>query len=483
MDTSEEGAPIARGGLAIWKQIKDILCARLGDALYRSWIEPLKIYSYDGKIQLIAPNAFSGDRVREQHLRMIQTLWNERDALAAEKGPIVIEVVTNDELSPDAIELLSEAAAEAAEQGRQVSNQAPSARVLEMPRGPSARMTFDDFVVGASNQLAVSAARGMAMGEGSARTLFLYGSHGSGKTHLAQAVWHLCLQKAPNCKVVYLSAEQFMSRFVAAVRPGGDMAAFKDLIRKADVLIIDDIHVIAREQRKGTQEEFFFTLNEFAIDGRMVVLTSALSPAELPELDARVRAKLAGGIVCSIAEPDFEHRCAIVAKKVKELAVASENFVMPQTLMEYVAGAVKGNGRVLEGAIAQIHLHADRGQRQLTLELIDKAIAETVGALQPIPRVDTIIRVIADDSGLTPDDLISACRKRPFVNARHIAQYFARKLSKKSFPDIARRFGGRDHATIMHGVSKIEARLEEDPTFARTLSALEKRIWDASSKH
>jgi chromosomal replication initiator protein len=479
-DASESGRLTVRGGQAIWKQIKDVLCARLGDALFRSWIEPLKIYNKDGKVQLVAPNAFTRDRVRNDHLRLIQTLWNERDV-----APCDVAVVSIEDVAPEVRGLLAaaDAEAESAEQARQGSAPSAGARVLEMPRGPSPRMTFDDYVVGGSNSLAVSAARGMVLGEGSARILFLYGQHGSGKTHLAQATWHLCMQQSPNCRVVFLSAEQFMSRFVAAVRPGGDMSAFKDMIRSADVLIIDDIHVIAREQRKGTQEEFFFTLNEFAIDGRMVFLTSALSPAELPELDARVRAKLAGGIVCSIGDPDFEHRCAIVAKKVKELGASSEGFVMPQTLIEYVAGAVRGNGRILEGAISQIHLHAERGQKTLTLELIDKAIAETVGALQPIPRVDTIIRVIADDAGLTPDDLISACRKRPYVNARHMAQYFARKLSKKSYPDIARRFGGRDHATIMHGVNKIEVRAAEDPGFARTLSALEKRIWDASSRH
>jgi len=476
-ETSERGAPTMRGGQAIWKQVKDILRARLGEALYRSWIEPLKLHNENGAVQLVALTQFVRDRVRSEYLNEIQTLWAERDADGA-----TVAVIAINEISADARALLLEGAAEAeaAEQSRQGAQ--GSARVIEMQRGPSPRMTFDDLVVGASNQLAVSAARGMAQGEGVTRTLFVYGSHGSGKTHLAHAVWHLSLQKPETARVAYLSAEQFMSRFVNAAR-FGEMNAFKEMVRGADVLIIDDLHVIAREQRKGTQEEFFFTLNEFAIDGRMVVLTSALSPAELPELDARVRAKLAGGIVCAIGEPDFEHRCSIVAKKVKELAATSEGFLMSQRMIEYVAGAVRGNGRVLEGALAQIHLHSDRGQRPVTIELIDKAIAETVGALQPIPRVDTIIRVVADDAGLTPDDLISPCRKRPFVNARHIAQYFARKMAKKSFPDIARRFGGRDHATIMHGVNKIESRMAEDPTFARSLTALEKRIWDASSKH
>jgi chromosomal replication initiator protein len=480
-DAFPERAPLARGGLAIWKQIDRILLAKLGDGLHKSWIEPIRfVCEYEGRIILTAPTAFICDRVRREHLRTIQNLWSERDAAERE-----VVIVSFEDLDAPVRELLAEAEAREAAAGAPQPQHAgdnvrPLARGAESTRGPAPRLTFDNFVSGPANQVAAAAARGLAMGDAAAQLVFIYGAHGAGKTHLAQAAWELALKSNPAARVMFLSAEQFMSRFVSAARQG-EMPAFKEAIRGADMLIVDDIHVIAREQRKGTQEEFFFTLNEFAMDGRRVMLTSALSPAELPELDSRVRAKLAGGVVCSIGDPDFEHRCQIVARKAKDLG--GDGFNMSQTLIEYVAGAVRGNGRDLEGAMAQIHLYADRGRRAVTRELIDSAIAETLGALRPIPRVDTIIRVVAEDSGLTPDDLTSACRKRPLVKARHMAQYFARKLARKSFPDIARRFGNRDHATIMHGVNKIEALAAQDPTFARDLSVLEKRILEASARH
>ncbi|RME83770.1 MAG: chromosomal replication initiator protein DnaA, partial [Zetaproteobacteria bacterium] len=333
------------------------------------------------------------------------------------------------------------------------------------------RFSFENFIVGAGNEFPYAAAKAVAERPGEAyNPLYIYGSVGLGKTHLLQAIANAIVRTKP-LRVAYRTGEAFTNELIEAIQTRTP-EQFRERYRSVDVLIVDDIQFIAGKER--TQEEFFHTFNTLHTQRRQIVLASDRSPSALEHLTDRLRSRFGSGLVADIQPPDFETRMAILKSKTKLAGVE-----FPEDVLELIASRITSNVRELEGALTRLSAHAVLTREPITVALAKRVIRDLLREPQQVLTIEEIQREVASFFGIPEKEMLSKKRSKNIAFPRQLAMYLAKRLTRYSLPEIGRRFGGRDHTTVLHAVRKIEKAREEDPaldaTIERLIAKLEKR--------
>ncbi|MCL4187780.1 MAG: chromosomal replication initiator protein DnaA [Rhodobacteraceae bacterium] len=452
----------------LWEQARNALVEVIGRNNVLAWIEPLIFAGVrDGVAMLDAPTTFIADWVARnfaEHIRAALAL----QGLAVNRVEFAVRGGRGGKPAAPAPSLPSEAAAPP----RTPLPARPRAADDEpLPGAPLlARYTFDSFVVGKPNALAHAAARRVAeQDEVSFNPLFLYGGVGLGKTHLMHAIaWEL-LRRRPESKVVYISAEKFMFAFINALRTKTVME-FKSLFRSVDVLLIDDVHFIAGKD--STQEEFFHTFNALVDLKRQIVLSADRAPGEIKDLEARITTRLQCGLVVDLHPTDYELRLGILQNRIDGFREQYSGVTIGRGVIEFLAHSLHTNVRVLEGAMNRLCAFAQLVGREITIELAQDCLADMLRSLNRRITIEEIQKKVAEHYNVRFADLIGPKRVRTLARPRQVAMYLCKELTSRSLPEIGRRFGGRDHTTIMHGVRRVEELRRTDPQIAEDVEML-----------
>ena len=444
-----------------WGQIRENLLSAVGKNNYKNWIEPLELAELEGGVAtFIVPTNFMGNWVsRNFGDQILNELTSAGERVARVEFSVPTDVI------PSKRKI-----------GKPVTAKVASAQDGEdLPGAPlDSRFTFDSFVVGKPNELAHAAAKRVAEGgEVTFNPLFLYGGVGLGKTHLMHAIaWEL-RKRSPELRVVYLSAEQFMYRFVQALRDK-DMIAFKQLFRSVDVLMVDDVQFIAGKD--ATQEEFFHTFNALVDQNRQIIVSSDRAPTEIDGIEDRIVSRLQSGLVVDLHPTNYELRLGILQQKVEQFSTQFPNLNIQDGVLEFLAHRISTNVRVLEGALMRLFAFGSLVGREITMELTQDCLADVLRASDRKITVEEIQRKVSDHFNIRLSDLIGPKRVRTFARPRQIAMYLSKQLTSRSLPEIGRRFGGRDHTTVMHGVRKIEELMQQDSQIADDLELLRRSL-------
>ena len=336
------------------------------------------------------------------------------------------------------------------------------------------RFTFEQFIVGKPNELAFAAAK--RVGEGGPVTfnpLFLYGGVGLGKTHLMHAIaWDL-KQQRPDLSVLYLSAEQFMYRFVQSLRER-KMMDFKSMFRSVDVLMVDDVQFIAGKD--STQEEFFHTFNALVDQNKQIIISGDRAPGEIKDLENRIASRLQCGLCVDLHPTDYELRLGILQSKVELYRQSYPGLMIQDGVLNFLAHRISTNVRVLEGALTRLFAFASLVGREVTMDLTQDCLSDILRASDRKITVEEIQRKVSEHYNIRLSDMIGPKRLRSFARPRQIAMYLCKKLTSRSLPEIGRRFGGRDHTTVMHGVKRIEELMAQDSQIADDLEMLRRAL-------
>ena len=448
--------------LAQWNTVNAQLRDEIGEAAFQSWIKPMKIRTVtDGVVHVTVPTRFMRDWVVAHYAERIATLWQAEAPEVAS-----IEVAVRSDRTPanprEGIRRQTPAA------GDNNHGEMPGARPgLSAALDP--RFVFDNFVVGKPNEFAYAAARRVAEADRVPfNPLFLYGGVGLGKTHLMHAIaWHI-RQTDPERTVIYLSAEKFMHRFVQAIRESTTMD-FKNQFRSVDVLMIDDVQFIAGKE--STQEEFFHTFNALVDQGRQIVISADKSPSDLVGMEERLISRLNCGLVADIHATTYELRLGILQSKAAQIRAD-----IPPKVMEFLAHKITSNVRELEGGLNRVVAHAQLIGRDITIEATQEVLHDLLRANDRRVTIEEIQKQVANHFNIRISDMHSARRARSVARPRQVAMYLAKQLTARSLPEIGRKFGGRDHTTVMHAVRKVEELKSMDPGFAEDIELLRRML-------
>ncbi|HXQ17152.1 MAG TPA: chromosomal replication initiator protein DnaA [Caulobacteraceae bacterium] len=464
----------------VWVKASQALKGELGDDTFGSWLAQACLRTAPGgELCLVTPTGIARDWIRRYAWRRIGELW----ALYDPEGR-VLSLKSRLEFEAEGGEAPSPAMAArtmAIETVDPVSTDSPATAPIASSTRPARsqwlqeRFTFDSFVKGPSNEFALAVARRVASwADGHFNPVVFHGAYGFGKTHLLNAIAWEAMHSAPEKKVVYLTAERFLSSFVRALMER-KAADFKDELRSADLLLIDDVHFIGGKQ--SSEEELFHTLAALMEDGRRVVFSADRPPAALSEIDARLRSHLSAGLVCGIEPADRSLRLDILERKAMVLSrqqgVAAQ---MRPEVLQFLADRFTDSVRELEGALNTLIVRAGAGVGGLTLEETQAFLGPHLRGGEKRVTVDDIQKATSDHFGLKQADLISERRTRSVARPRQAAMWLAKQLTTRSLPDIGRRFGGRDHTTVLHAVRRIEALRQTDTQLARDLEALSRKL-------
>ena len=459
-----------------WSRICERLKVEVGEVEYRTWLRQITVGPVDeDEITLYLPTRFLRDWVRGQYGDRLGTLWNAEvpairrvELQVARPDAVPAEPVAEDAPTPDipvarAKPTVLAAAPAPVEEPRQAEVRSD----LAAPLDP--RFTFDTFVVGKPNEFAYACARRVAERPSSPgfNPLFLYGGVGLGKTHLMHAIGAELLREG-RVSVAYMSAEKFMYRFIAAIRSQSTME-FKEQLRSVDVLMIDDLQFLIGKD--NTQEEFFHTFNALVDAGRQIVVSADKSPSDLSGLEDRLRTRLGCGMVADIHATTFELRISILEAK----ATAS-GVMVPAKVLEFLAHKITSNVRELEGALNRLIAHANLFGRPVTLEATQDVLHDILKAHDRRVTIEEIQRKVAEHWNIRLTDMSSARRARAVARPRQVAMYLAKQLTSRSLPEIGRKFGNRDHTTVMHAVSRVTELMEQDPAFAEDVELLRRML-------
>jgi len=341
------------------------------------------------------------------------------------------------------------------------------------------RLSFTSFVVGASNRLAYAAAQEVASAFSAPQPLFnplfVHGSVGLGKTHLLHAISWDVKQRKPEAQVLYLTAERFMSGFVQALR-ARDALAFKEKLRKIDILLIDDMEFL---QGPTIQQEFCHTLNSLIDGGRQVVVAADRAPTQLDKLDMRMRSRLGGGLVAEIGAMDYDLRHAILKKRAQEACGETKGLEISETVVAFLSERLTESGRELEGAVHRLRASYQLTDEPVTIETAEQIVRDLMRGAEPRRvRIDDILRTVSKHYGVNRGDLLSGRRNRSIVRPRQIGMYLAKLLTSRSLPEIGRRFGNRDHTTVLHAIRKIEQLMSDDNQLREEIELLKRLLRD-----
>jgi chromosomal replication initiator protein len=447
---------------AVWLRSREALIKRIGKNNYVSWIEPLVMQGLlDGVASFVVPTSFFGDWVKRNFGDQILALLQAEGLSVARLEFVLGQDALAGALAP------APAPRVAAKRDVRAESPLPGATL-------DARFTFDSFVVGKPNELAHAAARRVAEGGPvSFNPLFLYGGVGLGKTHLMHAIAHELQARQPELRVLYLSAEQFMYRFVQALREKQIMD-FKSIFRSVDVLMVDDVQFIAGKD--STQEEFFHTFNALVDQNKQIIISADRAPGEIKDLEDRIKSRMQCGLVVDLHPTDYELRLGILQTKADYYAAQYKGLVMNQGVLEFLAHRITSNVRVLEGALTRLFAFASLVGREINLELVQDCLSDILRASDRKLTIEEIQRKVAEHYNIRLSDMIGPKRLRAIARPRQVAMYLAKQLTPRSLPEIGRRFGGRDHTTIMHGVRKIEDLMSTDSQLSDDLLRLRRAL-------
>jgi len=425
--------------------------AEFGETAYRSWLKPLTLEgANNNRVRLLVPTRFMRNWIESQYGARLGALWEAEDP------------------SVKAVDI-------ALAGGRAISEADPGTdeQVVEADRDISApldqRFSFDNFVVGKPNELAFAAARRVAeASQVPFNPLFLFGGVGLGKTHLMHAIaWHI-RKTTPSRRIIYLSAEKFMYQFIRALRYK-DTMAFKEQFRSVDVLMIDDVQFIAGKE--NTQEEFFHTFNALVDQNRQVVISADKSPAELEGIEDRMKSRLGWGLVAELHSTTYELRLGILQSKAEQMKAQ-----IPGKVMEFLAHKITSNVRELEGALNRIVAYANLVGRPINLDNTQDVLHDILRANDRRITIEEIQKRVAEHYNIKLSEMHSSRRSRAIARPRQVAMYLAKQLTARSLPEIGRKFGGRDHTTVMHAVRKIDELRQTDAGFAEDVELLRRML-------
>jgi len=466
-----------------WERIKERLREDLGEAAFRSWLRPLTLEGFaDGEIRVAAPTRFMRDWVAVHYADRLRALWIGENSevstvdvlVAAQASRPVSEESVAFVSAPVSVDPAPAPLPPVPARTRFASDDRPTAEEMDVVRDDisaplDARFTFEQFVVGKPNELAHAAARRVADARSvNFNPLFLYGGVGLGKTHLMHAIAWQIRKNDPNRKVIYLSAEKFMYQFIRALR-FKDTMAFKHQFRSVDVLMIDDVQFISGKD--STQEEFFHTFNALVDQNRQVIISADKSPSDLEGMEERLRSRLGWGLVADIHPTTYELRLGILEAKADALGVS-----IPKKVLEFLAHKIISNVRELEGALNRIVAHSELVGRAVTIESTQEVLHDLLRANDRRVTIDEIQKRVAEHFNIKIADMSSARRARAVARPRQVAMYLAKQLTARSLPEIGRKFGGRDHTTVMHAVRKIEELRAADSSFAEDVDLLKRML-------
>jgi len=471
----------------VWRDVRARLRQEYGDVIYVSEIARLRVAEdASGSIQIICANDFGRAWVEDNLGTRLRALWaifdtGPRDiVICCEGSPVVRSSVRETRQAP------VPAGTPSATRSAGMAAELPARATLASSTSPAAlagqdraargdgRFTFNTFMVGSANAMAATAAKAIASAANPPfNPAFFHGGYGVGKTHLLNAIAHAVNLGESGRKVLYLTAEEFLNGFQSALR-ARDVQPFKDQVRACDVLLIDDVHFIAGKPR--TEDEFLHTVAALIAENRQVVLASHCAPSELGVGDERLRSLLRGGFACELFGPDLDLRRKIVDCKVAQARSHCPNLEVPEQVRDFLAARVTSSARELEGVLNNVIVRTAYMERPVTMEAVEEVLGDLPMKAEKRVTVDEIQKTVAAYFSMSPSDINSKRRTQSVVRPRHIAMYLAKTMTTRSLPDIGRRFGGRDHSTVIHAVAKITAQLGSDPLLAEDIEAIRKRL-------
>lgn len=469
-------------------RIKTQLKARLGTEVYSSWFARMKLVeATKDVVRISVPTAFLRSWINSHYLDVVHELWKQEEP-SLKKVEVIVRTATRAARAPAEAEQpvrrpirQSQSVLSAGTTPLPMIDRATASRpahedskqsVLGSPL--DGRYTFQSFVEGPSNRVALAAARAVAEASSRFNPLFLHATVGLGKTHLLQAIAAESLKNNPKSRVVYLTAEYFMWRFATAIRDNNALT-LKEQLRDIDLLIIDDMQFL---QGKSIQHEFCHLINMLLDSAKQVVVAADRPPSELESLEPRVRSRMNGGVALEMSAPDFAMRLGMLQMRLAAAKAEDPTVSLSDEILQHVARTVTGSGRELEGAFNQI-VFRQSFEPQITIERIDEILGHMYKAGEPKRvRIEDIQRIVARHYNVSKTELLSNRRTRTIVKPRQIAMYLAKVMTPRSLPEIGRRFGGRDHTTVLHAVRKIEDLSGADNTLAQELELLRRLIND-----
>lgn len=442
-----------------WTRLRAIVRGEIGETAFNEWIKVLTLERVDGdefqEIHLSAPSTEIGKWVKHHYLPRLSSLWKNLN-------PQIRSIYLDDCNGRAIVDDGMFSGSFQDREGMKLQEKKGFERASIRPNGD---FSFEDFVVGESNKFAFNVARCFAEGkESSCSPLFICGGVGMGKTHLLHAAARYIIQHNPNKRVAFLSAEKFMQQFVRSVRDR-QMIAFKDFYRSIDILLLDDMHFVAG--RKATQEELLHTFNALFEDGGRFVVTADKPPGELEDIGEPMKSRLSGGIVTVIKPTDFDMRCKILSHKRERSGIDISDDVLM-----FLAKKITNSIRELEGALNRLTIHSGLTGRGVTMEIAEDLLDDLLRTNARRITIDDIQRKVSEHYNIKISEMSSPRRSRVVTRPRQVAMYLAKQLTSRSLPEIGRKFGGRDHTTVMHAVKKVEELRNEDNMIGKDIQLL-----------
>lgn len=465
-----------------WTRVKGRLRAEVGEAVYTSWFARMELESVEADTARISvPTRFLKSWIQSHYVERLLTCWQfERPAVTridlSVRSAAIRSAPTYAVNPPTAVPHLEKREITLRGESKSISTSSPPAQDSRGGSPLDPRLTFESFVVGRSNTLAHAASKQVATARRGDPVMFnplyIHAGVGLGKTHLLQAV-ALKINSSGERNALYLTAERFMYGFASALRSQTALA-FKDALRGIDVLVVDDLQFL---QGKNSQAEFSHTLNSLIDGGHQVVVAADRPPTELESLDERIRSRLAGGLVVEIGLLGEELRLEILSARVQAARAHHPGFDVPAPVLGYIARSVTHNGRDLEGALNRLLAHSKLTGQPITMDLAERELRDLVRPVElKRVRIEEIQRIVARHYNVSRSDLLSSRRTANVVRPRQIAMYLAKTLTLRSLPEIGRRFGGRDHTTVLHAVRKIESLMGVDNALAAEIESLKGQL-------
>ncbi len=457
---------------AQWQRVCDRLRKEIGDKAFKTWFGEVELGELKaGKLRLYAPTRFVRDWVGRHYGDRVLAYWQ---AVNTEVKNVEVNLVP-----PPAPRRANEVIAIPPVPSSSQSYQPPMPRMGpsigrgtdDLFQAPEARYTFANFVVGKPNEFAYAAARNIAEQDRplpERNPLYIFGGVGLGKTHLMHAIWHAIRERDPKTRVLYLTAESFVNRFIQALRTK-NTNQFKELFRNVDVLMVDDVQFICGKE--ASQEEFFFTFNSLVEQNKQIVLSSEKPPSELQDIEERMRSRLGSGLVADIHSSTYELRLSILQTKAETARVP-----VPLQVLEFVAHKISTNIRELEGALNRVVAHGQMLGREITVEMAQDVLHDLLRQADRKVTVDEIQQRVAAHYNIKLAEMSSPRRARSVARPRQVAMYLAKQLTTLSLPQIGKRFGNRDHTTVMHAVRKIEELKISDLSIAEDVELLKRQL-------
>jgi len=450
-----ENIAVVNMGADLWQQIKTRLAAKIPTQAYHNWVIPTRLDAHEnGSLRILVPDQVTKEFLEQEYGEVVQTAIRELNL------PIR-KIVYTARLNSGPI-LNGADAVPSPEQPSDMSKPSLEPIFASAVGQLNPKFQFENFVVGSCNQFAHAAARAVASQPArSYNPLFIYGGVGMGKTHLMHAIGRELLDQFQSMRIVYTSGERFMNDMVGCLR-SNRMPAFHRHYRSADVLLLDDVHILGGKER--TQEEFFHTFNELYEHQKQIVISSDSTPKNIPGLVERLRSRFEWGLMVDVQPPDLETKMAILDKKAE-----LEGIVLPEDVRIYIATKTKSNVRELEGALIKLLAYSEVTHTSITMGMAQQVLKYLIGGSERRVTIDSVIRAVAEEYRLQPAQLKQKSNARTISYPRQVAMYLIKELTFASLPEIGRVFAGKHHTTVLHAIRKIEKLRAKDPDLNRSI--------------